>query len=541
MKTRTNLKTWPAVLVLMLAMNGGIATGVTIYVDTDATGANNGSTWFNAFNYLQDALAVATSGDEIRVAEGIYKPDSGGGITPGDQYATFQLVDGIAVYGGFGGETILSGDIGTTNSYHVVTANGCGDGTILDGFVITGGDTTTLFNVHGGGMYVVDSSLTIRNCTFSENMASQGGGMYNKNSSPDIADCRFISNTVLRNGGGMHNNNSTPRVTDCTFSNNQAQHNGGAISGNLAIDITNCKFIGNSAIEGGGGGLAVDQCSPTLVNCTFKYNTAHYGGGMHSSSSDFPPYITSTPTLINCVFIRNSADMDAGAMNNNESDATVTNCTFYGNSAPRVGGMLNINCYPTVTNCILWGNTDVWHNSGEGGQIDGNLGWMTINYSCIQHWSGLLGGVGNIGDDPMFVGGGDCHLSAGSPCIDTGDDLAPGLSGLDIDGNPRIVGLTVDMGAYEFQELLQHAAAKTTRLVDDVEALGLPTGIENSLVSKLENAISSIQKGQTKAAVNKLGAFINEVEAQRGKKIPQGEADGLIDAAQEIILVIESM
>ncbi|MHC4432495.1 MAG: choice-of-anchor Q domain-containing protein, partial [Planctomycetota bacterium] len=484
------------------------------------------------------------NGNEIRVAQGTYQADLGGGNTAGDPSATFQLIDGVELYGGFrsGGtwsdrdpdtyETILSGDIGTPNSHHVVTANHCGPGTIINGFTITRGDTSPLFNHHGGGIYVEGSSLTIRSCTFSENTASQGGAMYTKGSSPDITDCTFISNIALRNGGAMHSYDSVPKVTNCLFSDNQAEHNGGGISSNLTIDITNCTFIGNSAIEGGGGGLAVDQCHATLVNCTFEDNTAYYGGGMHSSRG-------STPTAVNCVFVGNSTGGypgdHAGAMNNNESDATVTNCTFYGNSAYRVGGVLNINCYPTVTNCIIWGNTDELHNSGEAGQIDGNLGWMTIDYSCIQHWSGFLGGVGNIGADPMFVGGGDCHLLAGSPCIDTGDDLAPSLLGPDLDGNPRIVGLTVDMGAYEFQNPLQHAAAKAMQLVDDVEALGLPAGIEKSLVSKVENAINSIQKGQTKAAANKLEAFINEVEAQRGKKIPPDDADELITAAQAII------
>jgi hypothetical protein len=77
-------------------------------------------------------------------------------------------------------------------------------------------------------------------------------------------------------------------------------------------------------------------------------------------------------------------------------------------------------------------------------------------------------------------------------------------------------------------------------LISQVEELGLPKGAENSLVSKLENAIDSLGKGQTKAALNKLEAFINEVEAQRGKKIPQSDADALIAAAQYIIAVIES-
>lgn len=283
-----------------------------------------------------------------------------------------------------------------------------------------------------------------------------------------------------------------------------------------------------------GGGMWNDNGSPTVVNCTFINNSAYYGGAIHSSCS-------STPTLVNCVFMGNQAQDDAGAVNNNESDATVTNCTFYGNSAYRVGGMRNINCHPIVTNCIFWENTDAVHSSDEWGQIDGNTGWMTINYSCIQGWTGSPDptGVGNIADDPLFAE--DCRLSAGSPCIDAGDNSAPGLADTDIEGNPRIIGPAADMGAYEFQEPLEYAAAETEQLAEKLETLDLPAGTASSLASKLENAVASMEQGQTNAAINKLEAFIHEVEAQRGKKIVEAEADALIAAAQAIIVLLLSL
>ena len=100
----------------------------TIYVDADAPGANNGSSWENAYVYLQDALADANAAEkpiEIRVAQGIYKPDQGVIQAPGDRTATFQLINGITLKGGYGGfseqdpdaryidlyNTILSGDL----------------------------------------------------------------------------------------------------------------------------------------------------------------------------------------------------------------------------------------------------------------------------------------------------------------------------------------------------------------------------------------------------------------------------------------------
>jgi len=78
-------------------------------------------------------------------------------------------------------------------------------------------------------------------------------------------------------------------------------------------------------------------------------------------------------------------------------------------------------------------------------------------------------------------------------------------------------------------------AAQIQNLIDQIESLGLPKGQENSLEAKLRAALASVQRGNVSSASGQLGAFINEVQAQRGKKIPTAEADELIAAAQQII------
>lgn len=167
-----------------------VAAGRIIYVDANASGANDGSSWTDAYNYLQDAFADANSnGDvnEIWVAEGIYKPDKGGSSnTPGDRTATFQLINGVAIRGGYGEfgavepnardvngyETILSGDLDgndvevidpcdlldeptrSENSYHVVTGSGTDETAVLDGFTITASTANGSYpDGSGGGMY----------------------------------------------------------------------------------------------------------------------------------------------------------------------------------------------------------------------------------------------------------------------------------------------------------------------------------------------------------------------------------------------------
>jgi len=98
---------WAPVWFTMLIM-GPLAIGRTVYVDVDAAGLNDGSSWANSYNYLQDALADANSADkpvEIRVAQGVYTPDTTSADPNGsrERKATFQLIDGVTIKGGYAG------------------------------------------------------------------------------------------------------------------------------------------------------------------------------------------------------------------------------------------------------------------------------------------------------------------------------------------------------------------------------------------------------------------------------------------------------
>ncbi|MHC4735915.1 MAG: right-handed parallel beta-helix repeat-containing protein, partial [Planctomycetota bacterium] len=196
-----------------------------------------------------------------------------------------------------------------------------------------------------------------------------------------------------------------------------------------------------------GGGMTNTNSSLILTNCRFIGNsTRRNGGGMCNHE-------TNNLTLANCVFIGNSAEEEGGGMYNRRSSPTLTNCTFSGNSADNSGGgMYNGGSSgPTITNCILWGDAPEEINI-ESGTID-------VTYNDIQ--GGWLG-EGNIDADPCFVDpdGADnivgteddnLRLLLDSPCIDTGDNTAvPPSVTTDLDGKPRIIGDTVDMGAYEF-------------------------------------------------------------------------------------------
>jgi rhamnogalacturonyl hydrolase YesR len=411
--------------------------GGIIFVDGAATGANNGTSWTDAFIYLQDALdfvqSAVCSVNEIHVAKGVYKPDCNSTVPngTGDRQATFQLISGVAFKGGYAGfgepnadardikayETILSGDLNgddvdvndpcdllneptrTENSYHVVTGTNADANAMLDGFTITAGNASDATFAH-----------------------SRGGGLLNDWSDPTVNKCTFSKNAALFLGGAMCNLNSKLTVTRCTFGGNAA---------------------------GIGGGMGNDGSSPWVTHCTFTLNSAIYGGGMGNINF-------SSPILTNCTFAGNSADFGGGLNNLTNSSSTLTNCTFTGNSANRGGAIDDVDSVLTVTNCILWANT-----AATGSQIYNLNASAAVTYSDVQ---GGWMGTGNIDSDPFFDY--DYHLYPWSPCVNSGDNNSVPADITDIDGdgniaeptpfdlegNPRMVGDAIDMGAWEWQD-----------------------------------------------------------------------------------------
>ena len=277
MKTKTFRFLLLIALIFNLLTPSTIAHAVGIlYAKPIASGTGDCSSWANACT-LQAALTGAAYGQEIWAAAGTYKPAT----VSTDRTATFQLKNGVAVYGGFAGTelarddrnlaanvTILSGDIdnndsqtpiitdlttvsgNTTNSYNVVTGT---NNAILDGFTITAGNANgggcPNLDCYGGGMYNFSSSPELMNINFSGNWASYGGGMFNENSHPTLTNVTFNNNSVQYGGGGMFGQGgSSPTLTNVTFSGNSANKGGGMFNHNGSNPIlTNVTFSGNSA------------------------------------------------------------------------------------------------------------------------------------------------------------------------------------------------------------------------------------------------------------------------------------------------------
>lgn len=399
--------------------------------------------------------------------------------------------------------TIINCTISSNTSTHSDGGIGCywNSSPTITNCIITGNTA----EYWAGGIYCYEgSSPTITNCIITNNTANNGGGICCYSSSPIITNCTSSENSASYEGGGICCYSSSPIITNCTFNGNSASTGAGMFNKDSSPTVKKCMFIENHASSDSGGMYNYDS-SPTVTNCMFTGNSAFAGGGMLNYDG--------SPTVTNCTFSGNSVDY-GGGMYNSSINLTLTNCTLRGNSALKGGGMYNFNTSPTITNCILWSNTA----SSSGPQI---YGLATVTYSDVQDgWSG----TGNINANPLFADA-DGRLSPGSPCINAGDNSAV-LVATDLDGNPRIAGPRVDMGAFEVQP-----AELLLDLTFEVIDLDLQSGIENSLLAKLDAA----QKANDSVAINTLQAFINAVEAQRGNKIPEADADDLIAAAQQII------
>lgn len=404
-----------------------------VFVDPSAASFGDGSSWTEAFITLNSAFDAATPGDTIWIAAGTYTPSGG---ADRDDYFVFPT--GVRVYGGFpagGGDfadrdaethlTALSGQRGTNpaaNHYHAATAVDLDRTAFIDGLTFRDG------NADGLVTYAEDS----------------GGGLYLSNCTLTIRDCRFVENSG-DNGGGLSIAGGAPLVADCLFEENEATN---------------------------GGGILLSNTDATLLNCRIRGNTADFGGGIHFLTTP------GTATLINPVVSGNLATNGGGGLYFNGGGPLIVNATISGNRASASGGGLALDndSAPELRNALVWNNaiggagTTTAPSSSihiYSQPIGGSL--AEFHNSLVENFdnAGLVGldpdssnnlNGNNPGNDPTFVSppdaalaptiAGDFHLSTGSPVIDMGENTA-NTSNFDIAGNARIQNSVIDLGAHE--------------------------------------------------------------------------------------------
>jgi predicted outer membrane repeat protein len=441
-----------ALILSSLSILPARAIGRILYVKHNATGANNGSSWINAYTSLQSALAYAASGDEVWVAAGTYKPTQNTNRT-----VSFTLKNGVSIYGGFGGTetarsqrnpatsvTILSGDIGIAgnngdNAFHVVNGGGTNRTAILDGFTVTAGnakDLSTIIGGSGGGMLNDRSSPTLANLIFRDNTAYlDGGGMYNVNySSPSLTNVTFSANTSNL-GGGMSNYYGNPVLRNVTFIGNS---HSGMDNYRSNVTLINVAFINNTSDYHGGGMYSVGESTQTLINVTFSGNTATNAGGGISASAD-------TRTILTNVTFNNNSAFAGGAMYLFFATADLTNVTLSDNTATHGNEIYNETSTITIRNSIVW---------NEAFNVIVNRGSLHITHSVVAIVDGPYIGTDNVHTDPMLDplannGGLTKTMSLGtnSSALNKGNDAD--CPSTDQRGVPRPQGAHCDIGAYE--------------------------------------------------------------------------------------------
>jgi len=336
-----------------------------------------------------------------------------------------------------------------TNIQDAVDAASTGDLVLVtNGVYATGGRTVNGFSLTN--RVTVTKPITLQsvngpNLTLIQGNSPMGNG---------AVRCAYLTNGVILSGFTL-TNGATKTSGDITNELSGA----GAWCASVSATISNCILTGCSAKRYGGG-----VYRGTINDSLISSNNAPYGGGAYSN------------VLNNCVLKNNFAAAGGGAYGGSLTHCTIVNNTAYAPYTavpPTGGGVFDGN----VMNCVIFYNNSYYGTTSVQGSNFYSNGNIFINYCCTTPLP--TNGVGNITNEPVFVdlAGGDFHLSSNSPCINAGNN-AYVTNAIDLDGLPRIVGGTVDIGAYEYQtpaSTLSYAWAQQYGLPTDGTADGADT------------------------------------------------------------------
>ena len=425
------------------------------YVNKNAIGSNNGTDWINAFTTITQAIDASSYGDQIWVAQAIYEE-------------RLILKNGVALYGGFSGledqleERDIASHITMVDANYegvpFTVNNGSDPNTRLDGFVITKGD-----GIHGGGIRIIASAPVIANNIITGNKtAGLGAGIYCYGFyAPTNEDALIIGNAIVDNlaydtegnGGGIACHGASPTIAQNVIARNIANLNGGGIScwaaqGDMFV-LSSSPIIANNYILANAANI-LEGVTGTNVG----------GGGIHCTATDLSGApiqgAVSTPLIINNIIAANGGWLGGGicVVDSILESAKIINNTIVSNSG---SGVFWQNTSPRISNNVVafntWGLEQVEnlftspvikHNCVYGNRIKN----QNADFKGVDDQTGVNG---NISVDPkmssyMF---GDFHIQPDSPCRDAGDSAEVESGWTDIDGQDRIQGLSVDIGADE--------------------------------------------------------------------------------------------
>jgi parallel beta-helix repeat protein len=424
------------------------ATGhATVFVSKAGLDSANGHTWGTAKATVQAGVNAAAPGEEIWVAEGIYTE-------------TVTLPAGVALYGGFAGTETERGQRNWTTHVTVLDANYAGTAvtvngsqdtpTVVDGFTIrnassasgSGGQPDNV----GAGIVCASGNVVISDNNISGNSGySVGGGI-----DCQAGDVTITGNNISGNssglGGGVHCANATVTLSANAIRDNVGDYDGSGVycdSGVVTLEGNTITGNGGEDGLGGPGGGAGVHCEGTS-NVTLRRNIISYNfyNGVECEDS-------AIATLLSNVMTGNTdyAALVYGSADGSGPKLYLVNNTLTGNN----GAIYGIGGGITVTNTLIaFNGTGIYNSGSVPATLTLSHNDVYGNHDDFYGVTDPTGTNGNVSADPqlssVFT---RPRLQPGSPCIDVGDDGAVTAGGTDIDGQPRIRGARVDIGADE--------------------------------------------------------------------------------------------
>lgn len=433
------MKTKLLLLVLLCAFFNANAT--VYYVNKNATGANNGANWTNAFTTIDLAFSNAIVGDQVWVAVGVYKPATNA------RTATFTIPNGVEVYGGFAGTetlisqrdltvntTTLNGDIGTTgiqtdNCYSVVTFNNASNLTKFDGFKIINAYNNQS-STYGGAIRNINGEPTISNCEFLANYAFNGASVGSSTGGAQtmtLVNCKMRSNNAVY-GGAVYANLGNVKLISCEIFTNTASYGGGIQSENGTLIIDRCKISGNSATNTGGA-IRLNNSNGKLemYNSLIVGNLANEGAVLSLA----PISNQEVHKIINCTI----------SGNRNISTSTSTSTLI----------VLSSSNHSIIANSIIWGN--VCYRQLLNGDVSNCIilgNYLPDTFTNISTTDPNMTSIGDGNNAPFTQDAYNYRVPSTSGAINAGNNsFVNSLYNLDLDAATRILNTTVDIGAYE--------------------------------------------------------------------------------------------
>ncbi len=444
--------------------NEGASTPLRLFVDVNATGNNDGSSWQDAFTSLTNVLNTNLNNLEIWLKDGTYIPTT---INTDPRKATFNLPNGVKIYGGFNGTetdksqrnpsanpTILSGDLNgndnsnitnteTTrqdNAYHVVSIRGNASNIIVDGITISGGNanggqlttgagSSQYYDIRGGAIYVNPFNAndvimaTFNNCILEKNTGTNVGvySYYNPTGVVDMYTDVDFKNCIIRD--------------------------------NFSAGLANFIFFGSNGYQIENNG--------SIENCLFYNNASAQSSAIYLGTST-----------------------SAGG-NTNSLELNIINSTFAKNSGNNGNVITFANVSPSLVNIK---NTIIYDN-GSSTPFNLSSGSYPTFYNSIGVPATQGGTNGNLNTDPLFTDANnfDFTLQSGSSAIDSGNNSYITVSE-DLLGNARIFNGTVDRGAYEYGSTLSNDS-----FTNENDYKVFPNPVQNELNIQSDSEIEKIE------------------------------------------------